>query len=462
MTFDEKMKARAARESCPLPDGFDERMNALLDTLPVKTETPRRRPMRRTIVIGAAAAIFIVGAATATPTVLSMTRSAVDYFSGSADSPYVSQRGAFETYSAAVGVSAVNGARTLTIDNLAVDDSYLNVFYTLQSDTPLILAGADSDPENRRVQWTAPSFWAELDGKPLDTPNTVEREAYLEDARTLKGMERIALARTVPDTFALLLYTGGSSAVKDAEFQFRLAVDKSAVAVESLTVEPGLDFSVDYRRDAAQTDTSESAHIQQDVRIERVSISPFGSTLTLSSIGNPWDSFVLRDDKGDYLTRLPAGGVSSGVVRMRNVYEFLGADLDTKSITLIPVVSADRAHPVSGALTALPLTDEMENGLTLEHLDIGEKKTVAVFSVRGALPSAQAQFSLTGADGKDLPVTGDTYLDSAIDRKTGRITATLYYPDAAPGEIAKASGVSFWQPDPITLLEDQAVTIHLQ
>ena len=51
MTFDEKLKARAAREDCPTPDGFDSRMDALLDTLPARTAQPakKRRPLRMAV-----------------------------------------------------------------------------------------------------------------------------------------------------------------------------------------------------------------------------------------------------------------------------------------------------------------------------------------------------------------------------------------------------------------------------
>ena len=37
MTVDEKIKARAQREGSPVPDGFDERMDALMRDLPAQT-----------------------------------------------------------------------------------------------------------------------------------------------------------------------------------------------------------------------------------------------------------------------------------------------------------------------------------------------------------------------------------------------------------------------------------------
>ncbi|MDO4269446.1 MAG: DUF5643 domain-containing protein [Eubacteriales bacterium] len=451
MTFDEKLKARAGREDCPIPEDFDARMDALLETLPAQAAPQRRRPVRRMVIVGVAAAVCLAGAAAAAPAVLSMARGAVGYFSAKPDSPYASQLAAFEKYNAAVGVSQTVDGRTLTIDNLAVDDSYLHVFYTLSSETPIERHGDGSEPEAWLAQWSAPPFWAEIDGKPLNIEGTVKAEATFIDDRTIKGMRRMALDRNLPDQFDLLLYTGGSSSLADSEFQFRLAVDKSAVAVESRTVEPKTNFEI----------------YGHKVRIERLSISPFGSTITLSEAAeDPWQAFLLRDDKGNYLPLTDRGNTgSNGFTRVSNTYEFLGADKSTQSVTLLPISydGADApAHLVKGSLDSLPLTDASADGLTLESLDVGAKKAVATFSVHGAVYTADAQFYLTGPDGGELKVTGDTYFDCAVDRETGLITATYYYPDAAAEELAQAEGIAFFQAAPLTLLEDQAITIDLQ
>ena len=54
-------------------------------------------------------------------------------------------------------------------------------------------------------------------------------------------------------------------------------------------------------------------------------------------------------------------------------------------------------------------------------------------------------------------------IDGYTDRETGKIIATLYYPNATEEEAAQIAGVSFWQPDDdMVLLEEQAVTIDLQ
>lgn len=460
MTFDEKLKARAQREGSPTPEGFDERMDALLRDLPAQvTPIKKRRPARTVLCIGIAAAL-VVGAAAAAPTVLEMARNTISYFTQYSGSEYAEYQGKYEKYNAAVGMSDTNGDQTLTIDNLAVDDSYMLVFYTLKSKTPIELAGTDDEPQSWRTSWTAPTFFAQINGKQLDTTGAIENEATMPDEYTLTGVRRIVLKEALPDQFDLLLYDGGSSDINDADFQFAMSVDKSAVAVETLTVEPKQDFTVDFSTEY----DGQTYHLHYNPRIERVSISPFGSTITLSEKAeDPMTNFVLRDDKGNYLPVISNGSVGSGIGRATNSFEFLGANLDTQSVTLIPCIGPYRSHEVKGALDSLPLTDSSAGGYTLESLDIDEHRAVATFSFHGPITKSNAQLSLLLADGTTLDRLTDCFIDYTYDRENGLCITTIEYPDATPEQVAQITGVVFAQPDDdLELLEDQAVTINLQ
>ena len=458
MTFDEKLKARAGQEGSPVPAGLEERMDALLDTLPAEVQpAKKRRAPRLAVCIGVAAAM-VVGAAAA-PAVLEMARNAIDYFEQNSGSEYANYQGKYEKYNAAVGMSDTNGDQTLTIDNIAVDDSYLMIFSTLKSETPLELQEGEQVPLSTRVEWTAPNFSVEINGEALDTSGPIEKEAELVDEYTLTAVQRIILKETLPDQFDLLLYDGGTSDIRNSNFQFEMSVDKSAVAVETLTVAPKQDFIVDISTEYQ----GEPIHLHYEPRIERVSISPFGSTITLSEAAvDPLTSFVLRDDKGNYLPVLYTGSVGGGIGRSTNSFEFLGADLDTKSVTLIPYLDEGRSHEVTGSLDSLPLTDASAGGFTLESLEIGEKQATATFSFRGALNYCNAQFSLLLADGTPLDHLVDCYMDFSYDRENALCITTIEYPDATPEQIAQITDVSFWQPNELILLEDQAVTIDLQ
>lgn len=460
MTFDEKLKARAEREGAPIPKGFDSRMDALLDTLPPQVQPARKRRAPRLAVCIGVAAAMVVGAAAAAPAVLEMAQNAIDYFDQNKHSEYANYQGKYEQFNAAVGMSDTNGDQTLTIDNIAVDDSYLMIFSTLKSEAPLELQDGEYATLSTRIKWTAPNFFAEINGELLDMSGPVETEARLVDDCTLTSVQRIALKELLPDQFDLLLFDGGTSDISQSDFQFEMSVDKSAVAVETLTVEPKQDFTVDISTEYQ----GDPIHLHYEPRIERVSISPFGSTITLSEAAvDPLTSFVLRDDKGNYLPMLYTGSVGgSEIIRATNTFEFLDADLDTKSITLIPSLDEGRSHKVTGSLDSLPLTDDSENGFTLERLEIGEKQATATFSFRGAVDYSNAQFSLLLADGTPLDHLAECYMDFSYDRENALCITTIEYPDATPEQISQITDVSFWQPNELTLLEDQAVTIDLQ
>ena len=460
MTFDEKLKARAGQEGSPVPAGFEERMDALLDTLPAEVQpAKKRRAPRLAVCIGVAAAM-VVGAAAA-PAVLEMARNAIDYFEQNSGSEYANYQGKYEKYNAAVGMSDTNGDQTLTIDNIAVDDSYLMIFSTLKSETPIELREGEQTPLSTRIEWTAPNFFVEINGEALDTSGPIEKEAELVDEYTLTAVQRIILKEALPDQFDLLLYDGGTSDIRNSNFQFEMSVDKSAVAVETLTVAPKQDFTVHF---SGVNDIGDSYTVNSKPRIERVSISPFGSTITLSEWAeNPLTNFVLRDDQGNFLPVLNIGSVGGSLIsRATNSFEFLGADLDTESVTLIPYLDEGRAHKVTGSLDSLPLTDASAGGFTLESLEIGEKQATATFSFRGALNYCNAQFSLLLADGTPLDHLVDCYMDFSYDRENALCITTIEYPDATPEQIAQITDVSFWQPNELILLEDQAVTIDLQ
>ena len=59
--LDERLKERARREDCPIPQGFDGRMDAILEGLPEGRKKPGPRRLRRWAVAGVLAAALCVG-----------------------------------------------------------------------------------------------------------------------------------------------------------------------------------------------------------------------------------------------------------------------------------------------------------------------------------------------------------------------------------------------------------------
>ena len=59
--FDKRMRARARAEDCPIPAGFDGRLETLLEELPERQAARKPRRLRRAVVAAALAAALCVG-----------------------------------------------------------------------------------------------------------------------------------------------------------------------------------------------------------------------------------------------------------------------------------------------------------------------------------------------------------------------------------------------------------------
>ena len=166
MNFDDRLKARAAHEDCPIPNSFDRRIDALTEALPPQSNASRkRRPVRRMVVIGVAAALCLAGAAGAGVIALTMHAGQVSFFEKNGEPPKTAAlQNEYEKYNAAVGQSQTKDGQTLTIDNLTADDSYVSVFYTFSSETAIAKPGTNSDPESWRAIYAAPRLLAQIDG----------------------------------------------------------------------------------------------------------------------------------------------------------------------------------------------------------------------------------------------------------------------------------------------------------
>ena len=288
----------------------------------------------------------------------------------------------------------------------------------------------------------------------------------------MKGVSRFRIAKPLADTFDMVLYMPDDSkqtfeeTPENAMFRFAFTLDKSAVAADTLTVTLNPPVSID----------GKEGH---DTQIERISIAPTGSTITLHDdfskavqpgsdyIPLAWEWFILRDENGRCLPRADESW-NAGDTEATNNFSFYGASTETKSITVVPYTFPEtdaeqtRIGLISGALDELPLTNEAKSGYTLEKLTFGDHQATGEFSIRGDVETLYVVgFKPINADGESLGL--NCYTDNPIyDAATGRFTETITYLDATDEQIAQIAGVSFWQAEPLVLHEDQAVTIPLQ
>lgn len=455
--FDQYIKSKAKDESFNAPAGFSERMDSLMANLPEKKQSPRKVP-KRILLVAAGFIVFASMSVVASPLVAEMSSGAIGYFNAPRDFKYLSQQAVYEQYNSQVGVSAIDRGITITVDNLAADDNYINVFYTVKSAEPIQLLGDEEDLEQWRINWTAPLFWFKENGRYINPPAQNEVEAYLEDSYTMKGMQRLAVMGTLEDKVNLELYTDEVFG-KEGQWHIPLSVDKSSVAVESLTVTPKLKAKV--------TNGWNGEH-KHDITIEKVSISPFGNQIVISERAeNTFSQFALRDEQGQYLTVIPAATYGGNfLMKATNSFEFIGGRTDMKELTLVPIVTGSDSDGLpEPKLVAkdighypIPMRESELGGFLMNSLEITPQKAVATFQQVGAVGVSYPNLMLLDENGEYLNFTA--YHDDSYNRETGEITITLSFKDVSEEEIAKIKKVGYFMRS-VKLNEDQAVTIKL-
>jgi len=457
--FDEMLKRKAKSEPIIAPVGFAERIDNLTANLPSKKLRKSKSALKRVLLVAAIITGFSSMTVFAAPVVSRMANGMVSYFNAPHEFKYLSQQAAYEQYNSEVGVSTTDQGITLTIDNIAVDDNYINVFYTIQDEAPIQLLGDEEDLEQWRINWTAPYFWFKENDHYIEPPAQGEVEAYLEDAYTLKGMQRVAVMGTLADTINLELYSE-EIFNKQGQWHISLSIDKSSVAIESLTVTPRL---------KAHVTTGWNREYSHDITVEKVSISPFGSQIVLSERGgNPFTQFALRDENGNYLTVIPTGIYGgNAVMKATNSFEFIGGRTDITDLTIIPIVVGDddddlpapQCKVVDIGTYPIPMPISDVGGFVMDSLEITSEKAVATFHQVGAVQIMTPHFMLLDDKGENLDFT--TFQDENYNRETGEITITHTFQGVSEADIAKVKKVGYFTRTQ-RLNEDEAVTIKLK
>lgn len=134
MTFDEKLRLRARTEDCPLPQGFQERLEEKIDEITEKAERPGKKRVFRTLLLAAAlCAALTVTALAASPTLRQALLAALGSFA-----PYSQEIG---------GLSAVDQGIEVRVVSALTDGTVVRVYFEIQDLTE------DRLDETLKVEW---------------------------------------------------------------------------------------------------------------------------------------------------------------------------------------------------------------------------------------------------------------------------------------------------------------------
>ena len=295
-------------------------------------------------IMAVAACVAVIGISTAFA-----AGSVISYFQ-SDNAVDITSMEALAEYNEEVGATASYDGYTVTIDNLATDDNFMHVFYTLKKDDA---AMTEDDYYN---------FWflCRINGKLANFGNNNTEDAYLTEDGSYKGVIKLNIAdMEVPDTFTLEMYAetdikneskfegnylyDDNTVLTDADKSKLLYISttakKTSVETKSVVKDVNKKFPLEYY--------DENGNKQQgEVEISKVVFSPFGSQLVVKDKcegfgGMKISGSAIFDENGQSLdvlnTDLAGGRVG---VETTNMIEILKATPNTKSLKIVPLTGS--------------------------------------------------------------------------------------------------------------------------
>lgn len=482
--FDETIKQFAKQEKINVPENYNDRVDTLLKNINTTAKRTKKRTSMKVLVAAAVVTVLTTASVFAAPVITDMAGGVISYFNPSADSnnsnasidsydfKYLSQKATFEKFNSKVGASVTDKGIKLTIDNIAVDDNYINVFYTATSSSPIKIPGDASSetPLNWRIHSAAAVFSFKADGKFIEPATNIDVEAQMINETTLKGMHRFSLTKSLPDKINLEIYTNRVANV-EGSWYIPLIVDKTNPKSTTLTVTPNLKASVT---------TGIKNKYTHDITIDKVSISPFGSKIDIienAKSDNILEAFVLISDTGKYLNVIGSDSKwehhgnydkksSTRNATVTTSFEFMGGTTDMKSIKLIPLgAGTDSDNLPAPKLISKPISDgfpirleQSKNGtIVIDDLKITKDSAIITIHTEGVvlLPS----INLLDENGKHLNM--DIFRDTAYDRQNSRTILTYRFKGASDQDIAKIKKLGIYT-QTVELNEADAITIPLK
>lgn len=454
-TFDRLLKKKAQGETCSIPEDLNRSINNILADLPDNKK--RKKPIVKiTLVAALVATIFgTTVLANNAPVVKSMINGVISYFDNTKDTRYLTDKDAFEKFNSAVGISAEDKGIKLTVDNIATDDNFINIFYTIESSTPINMFPGSDEAEVFEAFLSTPFLKLKINEKEAEESNHNDIDAYFQsDKKILKVMRRFNVSQiNLPQKFNIEIYTDEIFRTK-GKWVIAASIDKSDIAVETKTVKPDINKTIDL------------GDFKHNITIDKVSISPFGSQIVISEKvkkNRLFDNFVIFDDKGNTLDVLNTDMTERGFGKSKNSFEFIKGNVNMKYINLVPIKLTESGSAIIAKenIQDLPITFKTCNtgSRVVDKIEF-DKNIIRIKYHNEGIELWDPAFQFYDADGNDLDL-GTCGSSTAVDRKSGEFTQTLTFADKNVdfSKIAKIG--TFTGVQHLELLKDQQIKIDL-
>ena len=123
--FDKRIKQIAKEENWEIPNEIDNNISKLLKNIE-EPKTLRKRPLK--------VAILVASLSILTITTAFAIENIIEYFNYNKNSEYISSKEELETFGSVVSLTSKDKGIEFKLDNISVDDNYINIFYTIKGE----------------------------------------------------------------------------------------------------------------------------------------------------------------------------------------------------------------------------------------------------------------------------------------------------------------------------------------
>ena len=450
--FDRLLKEKTKKEVFQLPEEVDMKINNIIKSLPNKS--PYRKISIKIALIAAVVATLSITTVFALDTSFgkNIIGQVISYFDNSS-TKYYENKASFEKFNRAVGVAAEDKGIKLTLDNLAIDDNFMNVFFTVESNKPIDMKFTNEYLFKEVL--SVPLLHFKINGKEISYSNNNDIDAYFQGENTLKVMRRINVSQIkLPKNFDLEMYAEEIFRVK-GNWSIASTIDKAGVETESKTVKPNIKATIDV------------GSFKHNITIDKVSISPFGSQIIISEKSKDsriFRNFVLIDDKGMALDLLNTDLQGSIFGKATNSFEFIKGNVDMKYLRLIPIKAPDDSKELveeKSSIRQLPIAFKSSNiGSTVVEKIEFKKEIIEVTYHNEGINIGEPLFRFYDSNGKELPL-GEYGISTSVDRESGRYVQRLKFSNSQL-DFSKIAQIGTPVGYDTELIKDQEIKINLE
>ncbi|MCL1857828.1 MAG: DUF4179 domain-containing protein [Oscillospiraceae bacterium] len=450
----------------------------------------------RPVLITAAIFIMLVTTVVATtPLILKMLGSDIGFFNSDKQTRYSADQELIKQYSSEVNVTAEKDGFSLTVDNIAFDGTFMNVFYTIKSDEINLFEEAKEYQDKYNLSYLVQHALV-INEIQLEIPDYMfikdvfgfaASDGYFVSDYELKGVRRYIITEDLPDMFDIEInyyyYWNNRGALFNIieypvlePINIKLTVDMSESKIETLTLNPDIYATVIQPGYCYDIENDEYPDIvEHNITVDKVRISPLGNILVFTEEGGSssinqelFNYYFIVDDKGNSY-----GKISDFVVSRKNwgenetyMVEFCGnVPSDAQYLKLIPynysiIITASPYDDLKKAeLDSLPhkLKQSEYGNILIENCDTIDNTVSLTYKLEGMV--GNNIFVLLNKEERSL--SDCSFTIPIYNHTTDSYILVYTFNDSTVNTADTVKSIGIPQYD-IELLEEQAIIIPLQ